>query len=250
MAPYTVFVPTDAAIKPHLKKDKEALKDMFQLLVVPGRGVASKEKLAEDSLPTVGGELVVVKGDVVTLEDGGTTAKIVGGPHKASNGVVYEIDGMLSSDPGSESGMTTKNEDTEEEAEQPKPAPSKAPKEAKSTSSVPSSPPPSGDPLEADVVAEEEKYSGPVGGLVSSVLSKQGKTPGAKPGAHVHRPDPGVSQLNNSVKVLAGAVKDLTTQLKHRAINQSVEEQVIDIDAFTDTDHGDAVVMLPKVTLK
>lgn len=100
MAPYTVFAPTDAALKPYLSGDKEELKDMIQLLVVPGREINNKEELDDDTLPTVGGELLLIQGDNISLEDGSNSVSIVGGPHKASNGVVYMIDGMIKANGG------------------------------------------------------------------------------------------------------------------------------------------------------
>ena len=106
MAPFTVFVPTNKAIGAHKDTDKEKLKDMVKLLVVPGQKFASKEELAKDTVPTVAGTLLKVTGDKVTPEDGGNTVNIVDGPLKASNGVVYVIDEMLSTESGENTQST------------------------------------------------------------------------------------------------------------------------------------------------
>ena len=99
-APYTVFVPNNTAVSAQKDTDKEKLKDMVQLLVVPGEKMMELED--DTYAPILSGYMLSINKGKKTLatydsdaEKEIDTVHIVDGPHKTGNGAVYVIDRML-----------------------------------------------------------------------------------------------------------------------------------------------------------
>jgi uncharacterized surface protein with fasciclin (FAS1) repeats len=100
--PYTVFAPTNTAFAKLAHARLNALlarSGKQQLLsLIGGDVVRGRVALKAGRLKTLSGATLTLtkNGDVVTVVDGqGRSAKIVGGPLTASNGVVYRTDAVF-----------------------------------------------------------------------------------------------------------------------------------------------------------
>lgn len=104
--PYTVFVPTDAALSalPNgmldemlLPSAKQGLIQFLAYHVVKGR-LTSDQLTEGQTMKNLTGQILMVhkKGSEMTIEDGrGTVANVIQGDVRATNGVIYSIDKVL-----------------------------------------------------------------------------------------------------------------------------------------------------------
>jgi|GEM_PF-3700154 len=210
LAPFTVFVPTNEAIMKYKDADKETLKEMVQLLVVPGQNFATRKALQEDTIPTVSGSLLSVEGDTIRPEEGGTQATIIDGPLPASNGVVYVIDAMLS-----EEEATTEPELPAEEE--------KTDKQEKQEEAADAAP---------ATVTHKQPEKGTVQHVQPQTLVEQARLQKGLPLAHTasERATSAapLAALNTSVKKLTDAVAGLTTQLKASRTSSRLDLQELE----------------------
>lgn len=95
MAPFTVLVPNNKAFDALSGLDADKKKKLVMFHVIPGQKLESAAAITADGVPTVGEQLVMGDGTKIHLDESTTTATIIGGPHQASNGVIYEIDTVL-----------------------------------------------------------------------------------------------------------------------------------------------------------
>jgi len=95
MAPFTVFVPDNAAWEALKNTDQESVKSLIKFHVVPGQAFKTKDELPTDGAPTVGEQLVIANGDTLYIEESKLKATIIDGPYETKNGVVYVINKVL-----------------------------------------------------------------------------------------------------------------------------------------------------------
>lgn len=95
MAPFTVFVPTNAAFAKIATLPKKEQLGLIPYHVVPGQKIELLQSMAGNDMPTVGEVLLQTDGTHLNLADSATKAKIVGSPLPADNGIVYVIDAVL-----------------------------------------------------------------------------------------------------------------------------------------------------------
>lgn len=119
MAPFTVFVPTNAAFAKIATLPKQEQLGLIPFHVVPGQKIESLQSMAGNDMPTVGEVLLQTDGTNLNLADSATKAKIVGSPLPADNGIVYVIDTVL---------LPEGTSVPAQQAPKPKPAPVAAPK--------------------------------------------------------------------------------------------------------------------------
>lgn len=96
MAPFTVFAPTNEAMKGlRSSSDQKEVRDIIKNHVVPLNQYNTVEDIPTDGVPSVGGELILRKDTTLFLEGSSLKATISGKPLLADNGVVYPLSGIL-----------------------------------------------------------------------------------------------------------------------------------------------------------
>ncbi len=128
MAPFTVFVPTNEAMKSLSEVNQKTVKDVIKFHVVPGQEYASPEDFPTDGIPTVGQQMIMVSGDnntTLNIDESETQVHISSDDDgkalsfEADNGVIYIIDGVLKPfEEESNDDQETQESDTDDESEQ------------------------------------------------------------------------------------------------------------------------------------